>query len=141
AVTCWGAGDAGQLGQGAPSSALVPGPAVELPGAASAVAAGDDFTCALLIDGRVFCWGDGAQGQLGTGDRSSRAAPGAAPVALPKRARAVSAGGAHACARLEDQTLACWGANQAGQLGLGDGEDRPRPALVPLGSSLVLAVA
>ena len=58
------------------------------PGAAIAVAAGDDFSCALLADGRVFCWGGGARGQLGTGDGRRAAARRAAAVALPaKRAR------------------------------------------------------
>jgi alpha-tubulin suppressor-like RCC1 family protein len=140
AVECWGGGDAGQLGQGTASSLATPSPPVALPAAATAIAAGDDFSCALLTDGRVFCWGGGARGQLGSGDVISRAAPGS-PVALPRKARAIVTGSSHACAVLENQTLACWGANDAGQLGVGDTQDRPRPALVALGSNRVLAVA
>ncbi len=71
AVTCWGAGAAGQLGQGSVGAAadlLAPGAAIALPAAATAVTAGADFSCALLADGRVSCWGDGARGQLGLGD-------------------------------------------------------------------------
>lgn len=61
-VTCWGANDAGQLGF-APAANLdhdLPAaPPRDVPDLASAVelAAGDDFTCARLDDGRVFCWG------------------------------------------------------------------------------------
>lgn len=140
AVRCWGAGDGGQLGQGTTSSIATPSPPLGLPGAASAIAAGDDFSCALLTDGRVFCWGGGARGQLGTGDLLSHTAPGS-PVTLPGKARALVTGSGHACAVLENQTLACWGANDAGQLGVGDMQDRARPAVVGLGSSRVLAVA
>lgn len=141
AVTCWGANDAGQLGLGTTTSSLVPAAApVALPGPAATLAAGDDFTCATLTDGRAFCWGAGGRGQLGTGDPADRSAP-AVAVALPGKARDVTAGAHHACARLENQTVACWGANDAGQLGLGDQEDRPRPVIVPLGSARAAAVA
>jgi len=118
----------------------VPSALVGLPGPAVTLAAGDDFSCATLADGRVFCWGAGGRGQLGTGDRSDRSAP-ATAVALPGKARDLAAGAHHACARLENQTVACWGANEAGQLGLGDEDDRPRPAVVPLGSARALAIA
>ncbi|HEY8924415.1 MAG TPA: hypothetical protein VIU64_08545 [Polyangia bacterium] len=140
AVLCWGANESGQLGQGSTMSSLVPGAPVNLPGPAVTLAAGDDFSCATLMDGRVFCWGAGGRGQLGTGDRTDRPAP-ATAVALPGKAQGVAAGGHHACARLENQTVACWGANDVGQLGLGDQEDRPRPAVVTLGSAHALAVA
>jgi alpha-tubulin suppressor-like RCC1 family protein len=140
AVTCWGAGDAGQLGQGSPSFAFTPSPPLDLPGAATAVAAGADFSCALLADGRVLCWGGGARGQLGLGDTANSAAPGAA-VALSGKAIAVAAGEHHACALLDDHGVACWGANDAGQLGLGDTQDRTAPVNVPLGSGGAVAVA
>ncbi len=138
AVSCWGAGAAGQLGHGAATSAAAPPPPFDLPSKVTAIAAGDDFSCALLADGRVVCWGSGARGQLGTGDITSRAAPGAA-VALSGKATAIAAGNGHACVVLENRTLACWGANEAGQLGVGDTQDRTRPAAVALGD--VVAVA
>jgi alpha-tubulin suppressor-like RCC1 family protein len=72
-VTCFGANDASQLG-GPPSArgAL----AVQLPGAARALAAGYAHACALLADGAVSCWGANGRGQLGTGIVST-------PVATP----------------------------------------------------------
>lgn len=140
AVTCWGAGDAGQLGAGATSSVSKPSPALVLPGVATAVAAGADFSCALLADGRVYCWGGGARGQLGSGDRLARSQPGPA-VSLPGRATAIVAGNGHACARLQSQALACWGANDVGQLGVGDREDGVRPVTVPLGERHVVSAA
>lgn len=35
---------------------------------ATALVAGGDFTCALLDDATVKCWGDGSFGQLGQGN-------------------------------------------------------------------------
>ena len=45
----------------------------------------------------------------------------------PLRAEALVAGGHHACARLVDGAIACWGSNQAGQLG----RDADRAQLAP----------
>jgi hypothetical protein len=38
-----------------------------LSGKALALTAGDDFTCALTVDGSAWCWGSGYEGQLGSG--------------------------------------------------------------------------
>ena len=140
AIRCWGAGDAGQLGQGSNAGALVP-PAtpVALPGAAIGVAAGADFSCALLAGGAAACWGGGARGQLGTGDTTGRATPGDA-VSFGAKATALAAGARHACALLADGRVACWGANDSGQLGLGDTQDRTRPTTVETGPGRVVAL-
>ena len=79
-LACWGGNASGQLGDGTtlPRNAPV---MVPMPTDIAAVAAGglaDDgtgHTCALDREGRVWCWGDGALGQLGTGDFMSRSHP------------------------------------------------------------------
>ena len=43
---------------------------------------------------------------------------------LPGPARAIAAGGDHTCAVLMGGEAVCWGANDRGQLGYGDREDR-----------------
>ena len=40
----------------------------------------------------------------------------------------VACGGSHACARLRDGTVACWGSNAEGQLGLGLGAPAAKTA-------------
>ena len=95
---------------------------------ATAITAGSAFTCALLDNGSVKCWGFNASGQLGLGDKASRGeATGEMGDALPavslgtgRTATAITAGGAHTCALLDNGTVKCWGANAAGRLGLGD---------------------
>jgi alpha-tubulin suppressor-like RCC1 family protein len=66
--------------------------------------AGDRFTCALLDDGEVACWG-GPLGEL----------PGR--VAGLTGAQAIAAGDHHLCALHRSGTVSCLGENADGQLG------------------------
>jgi alpha-tubulin suppressor-like RCC1 family protein len=87
------------------------------PPAASAVACGDGFTCALKSDGTVRCWGDNPYGQLGTGSSSSSPTPDS--VWGIENAVGVATGSQHACAVLSDGTVKCWGGADRGQIGDG----------------------
>jgi alpha-tubulin suppressor-like RCC1 family protein len=145
-LKCWGHNDRGELGYGSISYVGdEPGemgdalPAVDLGAGKKVVAVslgGEDFwegghTCALLDDGQIKCWGRNDRGQLGLGSTEDVGdEPGEMGDALPtvdlgagKKAVAVTAGGAHTCALLEDQTVKCWGRNAGGALGVGSTED------------------
>lgn len=68
AVACWGNGTFGQLGPalfGATAHSELIAINVALP-PARAIAAGGNTSCAITKTGRVLCWGDGTEGQLGT---------------------------------------------------------------------------
>lgn len=144
-VRCWGRGLDGRLGTGTTDDVGVtntPGNHVpiDLGGRAQALAAGDRHTCAVLEGGGVICWGANERGQLGYGNQAPVGGSGppaaAGTVPLPGPARAIAAGGDHTCALLIGGAVVCWGANDRGQLGYGDREDRgddePVGALVPL---------
>jgi len=84
------------------------------------VAVGDKFTCALLTDGTVRCWGINNKGQLGQGPADLKDHD--TPVTIPTLSNvvAISAGLVHACAVLKNGNVMCWGDNSFHILGLGD---------------------
>lgn len=87
------------------------------PNAVVEVEAGLAFTCARLADGRIYCWGADAVGQLGNGAGGASGTPG--PVMGITTAIDLSVGEVHACAVLSDGTVRCWGDNGRRQLGDG----------------------
>jgi alpha-tubulin suppressor-like RCC1 family protein len=98
------------------------------------LSAGNQFICALRADGRVFCWGNNASGQLGNDDIATTHRSTAAQVTGLTDAVEIAAGWEHACARRQSGAVVCWGRNSYGQVG--DGTDSQR--LVP---TAVLGVA
>jgi uncharacterized repeat protein (TIGR01451 family) len=120
-VRCWGSDLHGQLGDGPPPSTRkdVPSTPVALGQGAVAVTAGINFSCALLADGKVRCWGADASGQLGDGPPKADTDTPSSPVALGQAAQAISAGYDHMCALLADASVRCWGGDALGNLGDG----------------------
>src|SRR5690606_18061086 len=116
-VLCWGANDAGQLGDASGEGSAEPTPVRGLPGLPTAIVAGAAHTCALLADGTVWCWGQNLYGQLGDGSTASSSAP--VSVTGGHRFRELRAGGAVTCGTTADDETYCWGLNQSGQLGDG----------------------
>ncbi len=71
----------------------------------SAISAGMDFTCALLSDKTVRCWGLDNEGQLGDGGGVNSRLPLAVPGVA--NAGALAAGRYHACVVQEDGSVRC----------------------------------
>lgn len=67
AVYCWGLNEAGQAGDGTKEYALAAVRVQGLPAPAAEVKVMPYSTCAILTNGKVYCWGNNAQGQLGAG--------------------------------------------------------------------------
>ena len=84
-----------------------------------------------MDDNSVKCWGRNSYGQLGLGDRNDRGDGAnemgdnlpAVSLGTGRTAKAISAGGHHTCALLDDNSVKCWGGNSY-QLGLGDQNNR-----------------
>lgn len=77
--------------------------------------------CAIAGNGSLWCWGDNSRGQVGIGAASDDEI--LAPVNVGGDDWVDVANGAfHTCAVKVDGSLWCWGANNFGQLGLGEGE-------------------
>ncbi|CAK9051961.1 unnamed protein product, partial [Durusdinium trenchii] len=133
-LKCWGSGSFGKLGQGSTKDIgddpdemgdnlepidLGTGRTVKQ------VSLGRDFTCALLDDDSLKCWGYGGNGNLGQGstehigDEPNEMGDNLAPIDLGpnRKVKHVVAGGLHTCVLLHDETVLCWGFARHGQLG------------------------
>ena len=141
-VSCWGAGDMGQLGNNNTADFNSPQEVSSFPGNQDAVsvAVGRLHGCVLLSDQNMSCWGDNVVGQLGNNNTTNSTTPvlvqsvnGAAkPVAL-------SLNGYHTCALMDDGNSACWGYGLLGTLG--DGEPfSSTPVSVDVISSPIVGV-
>lgn len=114
AVRCAGEWMDGRLGIS--RTADLPRFATDVTGisSADAVAAGGEHTCALLSSGRLWCWGDDTDGQLGDGATNSSGWM--AVQAMVTNVSVAETGRAHTCA-IDGGSLYCWGRNGEGQLG------------------------
>jgi alpha-tubulin suppressor-like RCC1 family protein len=119
-VKCWGGGWAGQLGDGDTTShhAVTP-KLVEGLSNVKQIALKNDFSCALLYDGRVKCWGKGGGGRLGDGDTSEHNV--ATPLLIENLSdiKQIALGDSFACALNHGGNVHCWGGGWGGQLGDG----------------------
>ena len=113
-VLCWGANNAGQLGN---RDALAEsGVAFEVPvlDDVEMLAVGAFHNCALSA-GQVSCWGNNAQRELGRDSGPNDDIPGIVE-GLPE-IRAVTAGFGFTCALDQAGRVHCWGADSRGQCG------------------------
>jgi alpha-tubulin suppressor-like RCC1 family protein len=117
-VQCWGRNMEGQLGNGTFTNSNAPVDVVGLEREVLSISAGSFHTCAKRSMEGVKCWGDNSAGQLGNGTTISQSMP-VAVIGLSSGVRYVISGSEQNCARLDDDTIRCWGRNDAGQLGNG----------------------
>ncbi len=115
-VKCWGWNYYGQLGNDSTVDAHTP-VAVNGLGDVRAITASNtsNFTCALMMDGTVKCWGENPHGALGNDSTAESHVP--VSVKGLTNVIAISAGVTHTCALIDGGTVQCWGANENGQLG------------------------
>ena len=84
------------------------------------VSAGGGYSCALLADTTIRCWGANFSGTLGDGTKNSSNVPVSVSGIVGATAIATGDGSAHSCALLADTTVKCWGYNLYGELGSSD---------------------
>ncbi|MDP1884717.1 MAG: hypothetical protein Q8L10_05145 [Candidatus Moranbacteria bacterium] len=126
AVYCWGSNVYGRLGDNTITQRTTP---VQVHGVSDVgflvdvdqIIPGINQTCALKIDGTVYCWGINNYGQIGDGTIIESHIPvqvhGVNDSGFLSDISLVASGQNHNCALKTDNTVYCWGYNGAGQLG------------------------
>jgi alpha-tubulin suppressor-like RCC1 family protein/uncharacterized protein YjdB len=115
-VYCWGANNAGQLGDGTFNDDSIPVLAMSN---AAAVGTGTQHTCALDYSTlAAYCWGYNYSGQIGDGTRTSRNIPtGVSPADAWDE---IAVGATHNCTENGGAVQTeCWGSDADGELGDG----------------------
>jgi alpha-tubulin suppressor-like RCC1 family protein len=134
-LEAWGGDEAGQIGDDpngftsqCPNAICRFQPvAIQGPTNVKKVAAGWDHACAVQGDGKLFCWGSNAEGQLGHDPATDKSCnvgldggvlDGGIPfkcnwtpteVTLPAKVVDVAAGKGFTCARTDTKDVYCWG--------------------------------
>jgi len=143
-VECWGDNTYGILGPDADG-----GPSSNEPvavtgfidtGTISSITAGMNHVCALFASGSLECWGDNSFDQLGTGGASVTGSSSSPVEAFGGTASQVAAGGNETCVVVQKE-VACWGANDQGQLGSNPSSPSSSPVLaISLGTTATAVV-
>lgn len=119
-LRCWGRDANGELGDGNDDQADETTPVrVSGNGWRQVSEGGDDHSCARKANGRLYCWGSDAFGQLGDGQAVTNQF---APAQVSGQATnwlEVETGDDHTCARKTTMRLFCWGRDLSGQVGNG----------------------
>lgn len=136
-VVSWGFNGYGQLGNGTTVSSSVP-VAVNTSGdlsgkTVSSISAGGNHSVAVCTDGSMVAWGRNGNGQLGVGNTSNTSVPRPVYTHITLAGKSVihaAAGDIHTLALCSDGTMAAWGWNAVGCLGIGNTADVAAPAPV-----------
>jgi len=123
AIRCWGDGAHGKLGYanvnriGDDEHPWTAGD-VDIGGPALALSVGSGHSCVLLDQGKVRCWGENYDGQLGYGHTENigddETPSSAGDVDVGGSVVQVVAGGARTCAVLDTGAVRCWGSATEG---------------------------
>ncbi len=140
---CWGAGASGRIGNGATTNVSTPA-FVKASGATLTgirnIAAGFESSCAIVNSGSVYCWGNNASGQLGTGNLTSQSQATANnitnAVSLAADLGSNVTGTGHNCAVLSDAIVKCWGTGTNYVLGNGSTTSSSTPVSATVGGPI-----
>jgi alpha-tubulin suppressor-like RCC1 family protein len=119
-LRCWGSNYYGELGTGTGVSSSTPVTPFGLGMGVSALGVGLDYSCVLMANTGLKCWGRNTGGQLGNGQATTSFAARPDDVAGLSGATggvtSLLVGSGFACARLTSGAVKCWGDDHSGSI-------------------------
>ena len=117
----WGENYEGELGNGASGTTELAPIQVGVATDWKKIYAGEFYSFAIKTNNTLWAWGYNDQGQLGVGNTVDRTSPTQVGVATNwEEVSLFPNNGSYAIARQSDNTIWSWGANDIGELGLGN---------------------
>jgi len=132
---CWGANSRGQIGDYSTFDSFAP-MTVGFDNLVNirSIEFGFRHTCALSVDGSVYCWGSNERGQAGESGGSDLTYPtlviDSTETSDQVMSLASSINSKFTCALTQSGKVYCWGANDKGQLGNGNYDGTHTPQLI-----------
>lgn len=111
AAKCWGDNQYGQLGDGTKIDRVVPVTVRNLGSGVKSISAGTYHACAVITDGRAYCWGRNQDWQLGSSTRTDRPNP----IFVTSNLTTISAARNNTCAVQTNGQVKCWGSGYANE--------------------------
>ena len=143
-IYCWGENTEGELGDGTTVNKPIP-TAVTMPTVdgnpltSKQIALGYEFSCAIMSDDNIYCWGRNRYGSLGIGsfDNSlKKLVPEIITMPSGLTAKQLGVGKYGGCAIMSDDNIYCWGPNWYGMLGIGTDDMSGNGASVPTATTM-----
>lgn len=145
-LVCWGANEHGQLGDGSFEDAggIVAVDKATMPAGVNVLVidGGAAHTCIMDDQGKAWCWGGNANGQLGIGVfGASIPTPQPVDQSAGQLFKGLSTGANHTCAIDYPGNVWCWGKNGNGELGTGDTVAHSAPVMAVAGGKTFVSIA
>lgn len=130
---CWGRNYIGQLGTGDTTQRLNPTAIDATENYVSVASKFSQSVCGLTDAGKIKCWGNNADGQLGIGNTTSQNTP--AAVDATETYASLHALSFGACGITLTGAMKCWGGNYYGQILSGTTASQTSPVVIDSGTT------
>jgi alpha-tubulin suppressor-like RCC1 family protein len=137
---CWGEGTDGQIGDGGGVDRGVPQEIFPSSMPVDEVRSGQWHTCARLVNGTTWCWGDNSTGNLGRPAGADQLTP-IDVTATVGASTALTIGDWFTCAHRANGSASCWGINGLGELGNGTTSNSAQPIQVGVPATITQIAA
>jgi alpha-tubulin suppressor-like RCC1 family protein len=118
-IYCWGNDSEGQIGNGSQTGNVISPQRIDTREDWASASAGGLHSCGVRKNGKLYCWGQDDQGQVGDGDQPTHSTTTPQRIGVHEDWANVSAGWLHSCGVRTIGKIYCWGLDNKNQIGNG----------------------